>query len=110
MVEHVNVGVYTLKEGDTPRSVAEDVYSDGNLYTVLTKNNLESNWEPSEKIKVPNKKGRRTVVQDRESIKTLLQRMYPHDPPHIYYKKFYTWNGGVQVEDLVGSQVYVPER
>lgn len=110
MVYHVNIGTYVLKEGDTPRSVAELAYKDGNMYTALTKANLGSNWEPGETVKVPNKKGRETVVEDGESTRQVIQRMFKNDPPHIYFDKFLAWNGGEQAEFMTGKKVYVPER
>jgi len=110
MIYHVNIGRYILKNDDTPRSVAEDVYSDGNMYTVLTKNNVDSSWEQGEVIFVPNKKGRETVVQEGESTKQVIQRMYRHDPPHVHLQKFLLWNANLHAESLVGETVYVPER
>lgn len=110
MIYHVNIGRYRLKSGDTPRSVAENAYSDGNMYTVLTRNNPDISWEQGEVVLVPNKKGRETVVAEGESTKQLLQRMYKHDPMHVHLQKFLTWNGGFHAEELVGETVYVPER
>jgi len=110
MIYHVNIGKYVLKEGDTPRSVAEVVYKDGSMYTTLTTHNKELEWEPGNIVQVPNKKGRETTVEDGESTRQVLQRMYRHDPPHIYFNKFLDWNGGLHAEELSGQTVFVPER
>jgi hypothetical protein len=36
--------------------------------------------------------------------------MFPNQPVHLYTDNFYKWNAGNEAEDLIGSQVFIPER
>jgi len=110
MINHVNVGIYTVQEGDTPQSVAKLVYNDVRLYTSLLKDNPESAWSAGMQIEVRNKQGRTTEVRPEEDVIDIIRRMYSNQPVHLYIDRFYEWNGGKGYAPEAGDIVYVPER
>lgn len=109
MIEHVNIGRYTVQQGDTPRTVADLAYRNGDMYVRVMKENPHE-WEEGDIVLVPNKKGRLTDVLPGEDVGDIISRMFPGQPPHIYIERFYLWNGGYDYVPEEGDQVYVPER
>jgi hypothetical protein len=109
MVTHTNTGIYVIKDGDTPHSVANYVYNDKTMYHVLIKENPQD-WVPGFPIEVPNKKGRQTEVLPEEGAFDVIRRMFPNQPIHLYLDRFYGWNGGDEYQPEAGDFVYVPER
>lgn len=110
MITHVNIGVYTLKEGDTPQTVAKIAYNDVNMYTTLLKDNEDYMWDTGLQIQVRNKKGRTTEVQPGEDAVEIIRRMFQNQPVHLYLDRFYEWNGGRDYVPEAGDVVFVPER
>lgn len=109
VVEHVNVGQYFYDGKESPQEVAAAVYGDAHRYAAILRANPDG-LEKGTWIDVPNKKGRRSVVQEGESTTQFLQRLYSNQPSHLYIDNYLLWNGGMMAEELVGMQVYVPER
>lgn len=110
MVEHVNVGLYRVGYQQSPRDIAKVAYNDGHLYHVLMRANPDSTWEQGEVIRVPNKKGRQSVVEAGETTTDFIKRLYKGQPAHIYSDRYLQWNDGHVVENLVGQVVFIPER
>ena len=102
----VDEGLYKLREGDDPRSVAAVVYGDGHLYHILLKANPHE-WEVGTVIRVPNKKGRVRALKGSETPAEVVEGMFPGQPAHLYVERLLAWNGGT-VE--LPSVVFVPER
>lgn len=107
-VEFVNDGTFRLTEGESPREVAEKVYGDSSRYQILLKYN--DNWDTLDTVIVPNKRGRMDVVHPEDTIKSLIKRMFPNQPVHLYEFRYMIWNAGLLPEDLVGCKVFIPER
>lgn len=110
MVESTNTGTYILSEGETPAQVSLTVYGDTYKVPLLLKENSGIKWEAGESVVIPNKKGRTTVVQEGETTNSLLARMYGGQPTYLYVQLYLKWNAGIIAEDLVGREVFVPER
>jgi hypothetical protein len=105
----VSDGLYKVREGDQPRSIAARVYGDGSKYSMLLAANPHTN--AGTQIIVPNVKGRTTEVEyDGESPQEIIRRLFPNQPIHMYLQRFYTWNGGEDAELMLGEMVFVPDR
>lgn len=105
---HVKHGLYRLSEGESPREVAEKVYGDSSRYQILLKYN--DDWGTEEVITVPNKEGRITKVEEGDSLDSTIKRMFPNQPPHLYDRRYLVWNAGILPQDLVGENIFIPER
>lgn len=107
-VEFVKDGTFRLSEGESPREVAEKVYGDSSRYQILLKYN--DNWETLETVVVPNKGGRTDIVRTDDTLKSLVKRMFPNQPVHLYEDRYMVWNAGLLPENLVGHTIFIPER
>lgn len=101
-------GSYRLSEGESPRDVAEKVYGDGSRYQILLKYNNE--WGSEELIHVPNKEGRVSTVLEEDDLRSLIKRMFPNQPIHLYEDRYFTWNANIHPSSLIGQEVFIPER
>ena len=110
MISHVNVGLYILGPGESAQDVSRKVYNDVHKYQTLLEDNQSSRWEIGDIIKVRNKHGRVTVVQEGETTVELINRMYKGHMAHQFIEKFLLWNSGMMAEQLVGKEVFIPER
>jgi hypothetical protein len=110
MVNHVNTGLYILGLGQTPHDVSRSVYGDPSKYHILLKENQHSEWDAGDIIKVPNKKGRTAVVEQGETTIQFISRVFRGNMAHQYLDKYLLWNDGFLVEELVGTEVFIPER
>lgn len=105
-VQKVSEGYYRLKEGEDDKVVAAIVYGSQSYYLQLISANPYSKWEAGDVIRVPNKKGRVTTYTD-DSMDSLLKRMFPGQPTHLYLPLLLKWNA----DDVAhGDTVFVPER
>lgn len=102
----VEYGTYTVRDGDTPRTVALSLYGNEQRVGWLLEANPGAQWVEGEKIVVPNKRGEEALVKKGDSMQTLLQRMFPGKPVHIYFNQFLKWNGPTS---MPGDVVFVPE-
>lgn len=107
-VDKVDQGLYRLSEGESPRDVALTVYGDGNLYQRLLVAN--ENWGSEPVVVVPFKQGRVTVVQPDDDLRSLIGRMFPNQPRHLYLSRYFDWNADTQPNFLIGEEVFIPER
>lgn len=110
MVENTNTGTYILSEGETPSQVSLTVYGDTYKVPLLLKENSDIEWKSGESVVIPNKKGKTTVVQEGETTNSLLARMFSGQPTYLYVQLYLKWNAGIIAEELVGREVFVPER
>lgn len=110
MISHVNTGLYILCPGETVQDVARKVYNDVRMYTALLKANPDCRWEVGDIIRVINVRGRTTIVQEGETTAELISRMYKGHMVHQFIDKYLLWNGGKLAEELVGSEIFIPER
>lgn len=110
MISHVNTGLYILGPGETAQDVAKKVYNDVHRYPALLKANQDCQWQVGDIIKVINVRGRTTVVEAGETTAGLISRVYKGHMVHQYIDKYLLWNGGKLAEELVGTEVFIPER
>jgi hypothetical protein len=110
MISHVNTGLYILGPGETVQEVSKKVYNDVHRYQALLKANPDCRWEVGDIIKVNNVRGRTTVVLDGETTAELISRVYKGHMVHQFIDKYLLWNGGKLAEELVGTEVFIPER
>jgi len=110
MIHHVNTGLYILGPGESAQDVAKKVYNDVRMYTALLKGNPGCRWEVGDIINVINVKGRTTVVQEGETTTALIERMFKGHMVHQFIDKYLLWNDGKLAEELVGTEVFIPER
>jgi len=110
MISHVNTGLYILGPGETAQDVAKKVYNDVHRYPALLKANQDCQWKVGDIINVSNVKGRKTVVQPGETTSELITRMFKGHMVHQFIDKYLLWNGGKLAEELVGNEVFIPER
>lgn len=110
MISHVNTGLYILGPGETAQDVAAKVYNDVHRYPALLKANDPCKWEVGDIIKVINVTGRTTVVEDGETTAELISRVYKGHMVHQFIDKYLMWNNGKLAEELVGTEVFIPDR
>jgi len=110
MINHVNVGLYRLGTAETPQEVSQKVYNDVHRYPALLQANPDSDWNVGDIIRVPNKQGRTSVVEEGESTTEFIARMYKGHMGHLFLEKYLLWNAGVLAEHLVGQEVFIPDR
>lgn len=108
-VQSLPHGLFLLNEGDDARSVAERVYTDPNASGRLLAANSGS-WANVERVVVPQRPGRTTVVLEGDTPASLIRRCYPNQPESIFIAKFFRWNGGKDYKLIVGDEVFIPER
>lgn len=109
-VTPVTEGYYLLNPGDTAQKVARRLYGDVHKSNVLLQANPED-WNYLERIVVPNKKGRiTTLLSSQEKPASVIKRMFPNQPVHLYTTSFLIWNGGERNFLREGELVFVPER
>lgn len=101
-------GLWTLKEGDTPRTIAQYVYGDGHRYADLLKANKDREWVPGAQVVVPNKNCYSTFVREGESPHDVIRRLFPNQMPHLFIDRFLEWNGGT-VDLEVNQFVCIPQ-
>lgn len=109
-VEIIGDGYFLLEDGQSPQMVSEIVYNHSSHYAILLKANDPDAWYAGNHVVVPNKKGRRTVVREGESMVEIIKRLYPFQPPHLYIERFYRWNGNQDASALEGQMVFIPEH
>jgi len=107
MVTKVSHGIYRMSD-ESPQEVALKVYGDVSRYAILLKYNEDWGAEPT--VIVPNKEGRTITVEEGDTLKTIINRLFPGQFYHMYIDKYNVWNAGTPVEELVGETVFVPER
>jgi hypothetical protein len=106
----VNEGYYYVRKGDTAKIVAQRVYGgDGHKSSVLLKANPEI-WDEESFITVPGVDGRVANILPGESPASVIRRMFPGQPVHLYQDRFFVWNGGKDRTFEGGGLVFVPER
>ena len=105
----VTEGLYYVREDDQASQVAERVYGDVKKSNNLLRAN-PSAWSAAELIRVPGVQGRVANVRSGESSTSVIRRMFPGQPTHIYLDRFYSWNGGDSRVFAGGELVFVPER
>jgi len=110
-VDKVKEGRFLIGEDEQSyRTVSEKVYNDPNMYQMMLIANVGVSCAPGLTLRIPNKEGRIAVPQESETTPELIARMFPNQPVHLYTDNFYKWNAGNEAEDLIGSQVFIPER
>lgn len=110
-VDKVKEGRFLIGEDETSyRTVSEKVYNDPNKYQIILNANGGVNWKAGVYLRIPHKEGRIATPQESETTPELIARMFPNQPVHLYTDNFYKWNAGNEAEDLIGSQVFIPER
>ena len=100
-------GVYLIRDGDTPRSIALTVYGDEQKQGLLMEHNLDCDWSPGTIIAVPMKWGRSGTFEADDSVLTVVGRLFPESSvigPLI--ETFIKWNGPAPEE---GAPVFIPE-
>lgn len=102
-------GYYYVRPNDTARTVAKAVYGDQNKYSQLLKANPEI-WDEGSLITIPGVSGRVDNVHAGESVHSVIQRVFPNQPTHLYQDRFYIWNGGVNRQFEGGEVVFIPNR
>lgn len=110
MISHVNTGLYILGPGETAQDVARKVYNDVHRYPALLKANDPCEWEAGDIIKVHNVAGRIATVKQGETTTELIGRMYKGHMPHQFIDRYLLWNNGKLAEELVGTEIFIPER
>ncbi len=109
VVTKVTYGLYFLNDEDNATTVARKVYGDPHKASDITRAN-PGDWDDKERVYVPNKKGRVTMVEDGEGVQSVIRRMFPDQPESIYLQPFFKWNGGEDFPPGPGELVFVPER
>jgi hypothetical protein len=105
----VTEGYYYVRKGDSAQSVAKALYGDVSKSGTLLKANPEE-WEAGTFISVPGIQGRVDNMRPGESVVSVIKRMFPGQPVHLYQPRFYLWNGGQNRDIEGGGLVFVPER
>lgn len=105
----VTEGYYYVRKGDTAKSVAKALYGDVNKSAQLMKANPEE-WEAGTFISVPGIQGRVDNMRTNESVSSVIKRMFPGQPVHLYQPRFYLWNGGQDRDIKGGGLVFIPNR
>lgn len=107
-VEH---GRYIAREGDDFHSIATLFYGDPKRAPKLLEANPGiSHVSPGDVILVPNRPGYLIIVQEGESIQSILQRGSGGASQEGAMVNFFKWNGGEGISPEGGTEVFLPER
>jgi hypothetical protein len=111
-VENVNPAAWYIKKGDSPWSVAENVYGSGSKHGQLDASKFNSHSTSSKAVFVdtPGVAGNRTTVQDGEGVASIIRRLTGTSawPSTKMFDTFADWNGGAGREFHPGDIVNMP--
>ena len=108
--QKLDYGVYIVQEGQNPVDIAQEVYNDAKRVKWLLEANPDAEWEPGERVLVPNKKGTLLTARENDGLSTLFQRELPGKSLEQYVALIFKWNGGYGLKIAEGDEIFVPDR
>jgi len=101
-----DIGKYTVREGDTPASVAVDLLNDPKLAVGLVETN-GGDWVPGDTLDVPGFTGTLVVAAEGEQVGLLARKVSRGvGATPAVVSSFLLWNGGTARKVVAGDEVF----